>query len=722
MSMRFTTRAGWLSWVQLPALVLMMAVGGAAQTEEPQQLLDLYPGATGSNPDLFTNVNTFAFFRANHPDYGSELWASDGTPAGTQVLDIRPGSASSAPAQLFAFAGVALFVANGGESGVELWRSDGSPAGTWQVADIRAGGASSFPSGFARVGNEVFFSADGGEGRELWVTDGTTAGTRLVRDIQPGSGSSSPQHLTHFDGAVYFVASDGIHGAELWRSDGTLTGTVLVRDIQPGPADGVLISGPNLVPVEQTLYLRADDGISGVELWRTDGTAEGTALVADVRPGPDGSEANRLFGFAGLMFFSAGPVAVGGRELWLTDGTAEGTVPIVNIQANTNMRIADPPELTAFGDHLYFRGQSVAGTELWRTDGSSENTALVADLLPGASGSTPPKDLTVADGALYFAATSSPGPDYELWRTDGTAAGTQRLADINPGDEGSDPDSLTSVRDTLLFAADDGSTGSEPWILAKAPSPVAAAMLPASRSVQVASSATAFATLLNTSSELLDGCRIELATDIDAVLSYAATDPLTNLVTGEPDTPVSIAAGAGQTFVVSLTPSGPVQPVDVRFRFRCADTPIAPIFPNAAINTLLFSASEDLVPDIIAQGITPSGDGILDVPVDGSSAFAVGGFNVGATADVMVSADSGDAALPLDLQVCQTDPVSGVCTTAVTAALQTTLAGASSASFAVFANASAEVPFDPARHRIVVRFRDADGELRGATSVAVRTN
>jgi ELWxxDGT repeat protein len=43
-----------------------------------------------------------------------------------------------------------------------------------------------------------------------------------------------------------------------------------------------------------TLYFIADDGVSGYELWKSDGTAEGTERVIDLNPGPE-SGANRLF-------------------------------------------------------------------------------------------------------------------------------------------------------------------------------------------------------------------------------------------------------------------------------------------------------------------------------------------------------------------------------------------------------------------------------------------
>src|SRR5947199_187663 len=83
----------------------------------------------------------------------------------------------------------------------------------------------------------------------------TAAGTTLLRDIYPGSYSSFILSVTNMNGVAFFSASDGT-GLELWKSDGTAAGTTLVKDIRSGTNTG---SAPmNLTNVNGTLLFSAD--------------------------------------------------------------------------------------------------------------------------------------------------------------------------------------------------------------------------------------------------------------------------------------------------------------------------------------------------------------------------------------------------------------------------------------------------------------------------------
>ena len=216
-------------------------------------------------------------------------------------------------------------------TGRELWKSDGTEAGTVLVKDINPSATygyprSSDPQELTDVDGTLFFRADdGANGQELWKSDGTEAGTVLVKDIEPGVYgsyplSSSPLYLTNVDGTLFFSADDGSNGRELWKSDGTTLGTVLVKDINRGSYSGPYGTFPyssqpsRLVNLNGTLFLRANDGVHGYELWKSDGTETGTMLVKDINPGVYsgpygsfgyGSYPTELTSVNGMLFFGA---------------------------------------------------------------------------------------------------------------------------------------------------------------------------------------------------------------------------------------------------------------------------------------------------------------------------------------------------------------------------------------------------------------------------------
>jgi PGAP1-like protein len=252
------------------------------------------------------------------------------------------------------------------------------------------------------------------------------------------------------------------------------------------------------------------------------------------------------------------------------------------------------------------------------------------------------------------------------------------------------------------------------------PSPrTLAAVLPSSRSVQVGSTATAFATLVNLGPGAATGCSIAPLSPVPATFTYQTTDPSTNQTTGSANTPVDVPEGGGQSFVMAFTPTAAFPPTDVSLAFGCTNSDPAPIVPG--LDTLLVSASSTAVPDVVALAVTSTGDGIVNISgPTGTGAFAVATVNLGNSGSITVSAETA-ATLSVDLAVCETDPATGACLATPSPTVTLTINGGATSTFGVFATATGTVPFDPGTNRIFVRFRDGATVIRGATSVAVRT-
>ena len=377
------------------------------------------------------------------------------------------------------------------------------------VADVNTDGEGSEPAGFTLVDSRLFFTADDGiHGRELWMSDDGAAPV-MVADVNP-SGASNPSGLFATNtGILYFAATDGASGAELWRSDGTDTGTYRVADINVGPSSS---SPKGFVTYAGFTYFNATtygSGSTGSELWRTDGTAAGTTLAADLDPGPGSSDPQDL---------TVVDHGAGDRRLWMradASGSYNDELVVYDAPEGTT---ADPPvvlfhegnptELTAFAGDLYavtgvspnralqrvertavgppatYAATSLGGKspnqlvtmsgDLYLSNGATTSSdqelhvldgntlELVKDINTGSSGSSP-NDAVATGGFLYFAASDGTAHSEELWRSDGTEAGTVLVADIAAGGVPSHPVPVAAKAGAVFFTAHDQVSGRELW-------------------------------------------------------------------------------------------------------------------------------------------------------------------------------------------------------------------------------------------------------------------
>jgi ELWxxDGT repeat protein len=384
--------------------------------------------APSSSPSSLTATDNLLFFYARERGSEYSLWRSDGTASGTFKL-LETGHDDDP----FMRAGpVVLFDHTSGNT-VQNFVSDGTVDGTQssQFFMYRFGGgraASVFPHGstlFANVVHNNDFSTSG-----LWAASSAPSGTGVLL----GAGASS---LIDFAGHVAFLGDGGF---ALSTSDGTPAGTHRIASL---PFSGERSA---VVNAEGTLYFLEVVGPQQRQLWKSDGTADGTTLV--IEPVTHGISYIPTIKAAGRKVYF-----VTGGSLWVSDGTAAGTVELVPLTVFSD----DTNPLKATGDHVVWTTWTQnGGAVLWTSDGTKEGTK---QLLTGDPGLMP---LTEIDGTVFFGhADANHGS--EIWITDGTAEGTKLYVDLNPGPAGSFPAQFTKIGNLLYVAATNAATGTELW-------------------------------------------------------------------------------------------------------------------------------------------------------------------------------------------------------------------------------------------------------------------
>jgi trimeric autotransporter adhesin len=283
---------------------------------------------------------------------------------------------------------------------------------------------------------------------------------QLVKDIYVGINQSNNDiQGIELGGNIILNANDGISGSELWFSNGSNAGTYMIKDINSGTSGS---SPTNFFAFGSKILFVATDGW-GAELWSTDGTLAGTSMVKDINAGGSSSTPSNFVQVGSKVLFLA-TTAANGRELWSTDGTNGGTVLAKDIWpgiANSNIvQIIN----SGLGYIYFVANDGVAGEELWKSDGTTAGTLLMKDVLPG-TGYSNTTILKMAGNNLFFLADDGV-VGKELWKSDGTTGGTALAKDIIPGGVGTFTSSVPeciAYNNKLFFITTDPANGKEIW-------------------------------------------------------------------------------------------------------------------------------------------------------------------------------------------------------------------------------------------------------------------
>jgi len=421
----------WATDTDFAPPMLWASDGTAAGT---RQVLDIAPDVHGNFVDLGGKATFLTFENAALTPMGSMplfgLWQSDGTEAGTVLIDEQ--SWDGAGSEIVS-TGTFVFYAAGGK----VWRSDGTPAGTSAIA-----GPTTYPTSGRRLavnGGQVYFTSTSASGTQLyqtsatsataptlavstvpgplwstlgssilflnlfvntvWAFDGSTLAPLQVAAGQPTNGSDCTKANALSGGYLYFGADDGIHGCELWKTDGTSAGTALVADVTPGLEAGAMQYFDSMASAGGFVYFTTSQPVHG--LWRSDGAGNTPAAVSN-------AFVTWMAPVGNSLYFSTG------SDIWRVDPASPAPVNVYSGSANgyTGLNLDG-----AASDGIYLAGYTTTGTRLLRFD-TTTSAATDLGLFNNVSG------FTLGRVYVYLAQQQN---GYEVWRSDGTAAGTYAL-------------------------------------------------------------------------------------------------------------------------------------------------------------------------------------------------------------------------------------------------------------------------------------------------------
>lgn len=335
-----------------------------ANETAPKRITDIRPDSISSLANGFNNIavlNGWVYFSAADTSGGWELWSFDGNGTVNKAADIDTGFYGGNPQYLVGYNNKLYFSARTAANGTELWQYDPSTKQASITQDLREGPQSGFPTQLTVFNGKIYFVAlDTAYGSEIFSLDPSTNTVSLVADINTGSAPSNPTALTVIDNKLYFFARSAAEGNELYEYDGTAA-PKRVTDMNPGTGSGAYTFA-GIVKYNGGIYFNGYDvSNSNYQLAKYD-PSSGTASIALVVNANNTASIRDMVAYGGNLFYSVNDGTTG-LELWKYDGSTQTMVA----DLYPGLQGSNPDNLTVAGTNMYFSARAFSiGAELFR--------------------------------------------------------------------------------------------------------------------------------------------------------------------------------------------------------------------------------------------------------------------------------------------------------------------------------------------------------------------
>ncbi len=355
---------------------------------------DIHQGNASSMPFLLTQFKNQIYFIVKDDSGKYSLWKTSGTTYTTKkIIQLETDNTFSYNQTLIASSKYLYFInfnINSNES--TIWRTDGTLEGTIQLVES-VNNLQFNSDNLVLLNDELYYTVyKSGIATQIWKTDGTINGAKQVTNIPYQSFYHRPKKLFVHNGQLFFTYNANKSVAtQIWKLDNSAAGASMFADFE----EWGYYEPMNFTSVDSLLFFTMNQSTTGIELYVTDGTTQGTRMVIDFYPGPNSSNPNLLTALNSRLYLA---FQSSNQTLYSTDGTAKGT----EILSHNNEIFSRVSNIKVINHLLYFQARHTNfGEEAFVSNGKVDSTILIADIISGIRGSFPYNFCDCGD-RIYF--------------------------------------------------------------------------------------------------------------------------------------------------------------------------------------------------------------------------------------------------------------------------------------------------------------------------------